>query len=232
MKIKDYILLTKNKDYKKVLKYISKVSKNSSKKSHIVTINSEIIMLGRSDIKYEKVLKEADLIVPDGVGVLWAGKMFGHSLDSRVHGADLIEKTAKLSEKTGITIGLVGGDKNVALEASICLKKTYPKAKINFAVEEWNKIKGTKKCDVLFVALGSPKQEVWINKNLPNINVEVAIGIGGAFDFLSGKVRRAPKWIQRTGLEWLFRLIIQPWRIKRQVALVKFALLVIKERFV
>ena len=84
--------------------------------------------------------------------------------------------------------------------------------------------------DILFVAFGSPKQEMWIAQNLRRIDVRIAIGVGGAFDFISGKVARAPLWIRNLGLEWLFRLIVQPWRAKRQIALVKFVFLVIKER--
>ena len=84
--------------------------------------------------------------------------------------------------------------------------------------------------DILFIAFGSPKQEKWIYENLPKIHVKVAIGVGGAFDYISGRVRRAPVWVQNLGLEWLFRLIVQPWRIKRQVKLLGFVFLVIKEK--
>lgn len=85
--------------------------------------------------------------------------------------------------------------------------------------------------DILFVAFGSPKQEIWIHENLSKLPVKVAIGVGGAFDFISGKAKRAPIWIRKAGLEWLFRLIAQPWRVKRQAALIKFICLVLKEKF-
>ena len=84
--------------------------------------------------------------------------------------------------------------------------------------------------DILFVAFGSPKQEKWIYENLPKLDVTVAIGVGGSFDFISGKVKRAPVFIRNLGLEWLFRLIIQPWRVKRQIALLEFVILVLKEK--
>jgi N-acetylglucosaminyldiphosphoundecaprenol N-acetyl-beta-D-mannosaminyltransferase len=84
--------------------------------------------------------------------------------------------------------------------------------------------------DILFVALGAPKQEFWINKNLDKIPVKVAIGVGGAFDYISGKTPRAPTFIRSVGLEWLFRLVVQPWRIKRQLALIEFIRLVVKEK--
>lgn len=84
--------------------------------------------------------------------------------------------------------------------------------------------------DILFVAFGSPKQEIWIAENLDKLPVRVAIGVGGAFDFVSGKVKRAPVWVRKIGLEWLFRLILQPWRIKRQLRLFKFVFLVLGEK--
>ena len=83
----------------------------------------------------------------------------------------------------------------------------------------------------MFVAFGSPKQELWIAQNLDKLPAKVVIGVGGAFDFVSGKVKRAPVWVRKIGFEWLFRLIIQPWRIKRQLRLVKFVYLVLAEKF-
>jgi len=90
--------------------------------------------------------------------------------------------------------------------------------------------KDYKKIDILFVAFGSPKQEEWITKNLETLPVHVVMGVGGAFDFVSGAVSRAPVWIRKIGLEWLFRLAVEPWRIKRQLALIEFILLVLKEK--
>ncbi|MFI5391913.1 MAG: WecB/TagA/CpsF family glycosyltransferase [Bacteriovoracales bacterium] len=162
---------------------------------------------------------------------MWAGKMFGKSYKGRVHGSDLVDKLSSAIAKKPIRVGFLGGYGNVAQLSAECLVKKYPGLKVAFASEEWDKDVAKKDCDILFVAFGSPKQEKWIYENLPNINVRVAIGVGGAFDFISGKVRRAPVWIRKIGLEWLFRLIIQPWRIKRQLSLPKFVILVLKERF-
>jgi N-acetylglucosaminyldiphosphoundecaprenol N-acetyl-beta-D-mannosaminyltransferase len=97
--------------------------------------------------------------------------------------------------------------------------------------QEWSEELKSKKTDILFVAFGSPKQEIWIAENLNQLPAKVVIGVGGAFDFISGKVRRAPVFIRQLGLEWLFRLIIQPWRIKRQLKLLTFIDLVLKEKF-
>jgi N-acetylglucosaminyldiphosphoundecaprenol N-acetyl-beta-D-mannosaminyltransferase len=233
--IKDIISQIKNYNYSQVLEYIEKKCGSKDSKAFLVTINPEIIMLARDDEEYEKVLESADLAVCDGIGVVWAGKMFGKKFNGRVHGVDLVEKVCEFVAKKPITVGFLGGDKNVALNTSDCLRKKYPGLQVSFADSKFE-IRNSKfeipKTDILFVAFGSPKQEKWIYENLAKIDVKVAVGVGGAFDFISGQVRRAPKWMRKLGLEWLFRLIIQPWRWKRQLALPKFIYLVFKERLV
>ena len=103
--------------------------------------------------------------------------------------------------------------------------------KVSWFSQEYDKSLKDKETDILFVAFGSPKQEIWIADNLNDLNAKVVMGVGGAFDFITGKVPRAPKFLRNLGLEWLFRLIMQPWRIKRQVSLIRFVFLVIKEKF-
>jgi N-acetylglucosaminyldiphosphoundecaprenol N-acetyl-beta-D-mannosaminyltransferase len=232
--IKDLIYQIKNYNFKQVLEYIEKKCACKDSKAFLVTINPEIIMLARNDKDYLKVLKSADLAVCDGIGVVWAGKMFGKKFNGRVHGVDLVEKVCEFVAKRPIIVGFLGGYENVALKTAECLKKKYPELRVSFANSNFE-IRNSKfeipETDILFVAFGSPKQEKWIYENLYKLDVKVAIGVGGAFDFISGQVRRAPKWMRKIGLEWLFRLIIQPWRIKRQLALPKFAILVLKERF-
>lgn len=271
MSIKDLIFIIKPLSFKDALEYLVKSAQTDGKKTFVVTINPEIIMLARSDQEYEKVLKSADLALADGIGVVWAAKIFGKLVNGRIHGADLVEKLSERAAKYPITVGFLGGRGNVADKTAECLVKKYPGLKVAFAVSEWpeklddrrlkienrtlriedrksinlqsSTFKGPSSiihnpssnnrmsADILFVAFGSPKQEKWIYENLPDIDVRVAIGIGGAFDFISGNVRRAPVWLRSLGLEWLFRLLIQPWRIKRQLALPKFVILVLIERF-
>jgi N-acetylglucosaminyldiphosphoundecaprenol N-acetyl-beta-D-mannosaminyltransferase len=231
MKIKNLIFKIENISSDKALEYISEKAKKEEGKTFVATINTELIMLARNDTEYEKVLSSTDLAVCDGVGVMWAAKIFGRPLKSRIHGVDLVDNLSRIVAKGPLTVGFLGAGKNVAQMAADCLKQKYPGLEVAFAAPEWDQIKGKKDCDILFVAFGSPKQEKWIYENLPKINVHVAIGVGGAFDFISGRVRRAPKWMRKIGLEWLFRLIIQPWRIKRQLVLPEFVLLVLKERF-
>lgn len=244
MKIKDIIFQIESITFQETLEYIFKnvkinegQTKNNGKKLFLVTINPELVMLAKGDSYYEKVLKSANLAVCDGAGIVIAGKIFGKRFPERIHGVDLVQKLSEFvakqpisGQKKPISVGFLGGRENVAQLTADCLKKKFPDLKIAFAKSEWDQVKD-KKCDIIFVAFGSPKQEKWIYENLNKIDVKVAIGVGGSFDFISGKVKRAPVWVRRIGMEWLFRLIIQPWRIKRQLVLPKFVLLVIKERF-
>lgn len=270
MKIKDLIFQVESLSFKEALEYILEKTQKSNKKTFIVTINPEIIMHALNDKDYGDVLKSADLALADGVGVLWAGKVFGKSFKGRVHGIDLVNGLAKEVLKKPITVGFLGGSQNVAQGTADCLKKKYPELKVAFALEEWpeklddrglniesrtSKIENRKlihlqssnikslssivdhpssnnemSADILFVAFGSPKQEKWIYDHIKEIDSKVFIGVGGAFDFISGRVPRAPVFIRSVGLEWLFRLMIQPWRIKRQFALVRFVFKVLQEK--
>lgn len=230
-KIKDLISDIDNLSFLQVLEYIVKKSSEKGKKTFIATVNPEIIMLERGDGEYEKVIKSADLRTVDGVGVIFAGQMFDHGFMERIAGVDIAERVCKEVSEKPITVGFLGGEPSVAQKTAECLKDKYRELKVAFALSELQKDEFSKyPCDILFVAFGSPKQEKWIYENLSTLDAKVVIGVGGAFDFISGKVRRAPLFVRRLGLEWLFRLIIQPWRIKRQIKLIYFVLLVIKER--
>lgn len=222
-----------------VLEYLEKKLQKRMEKGYIVTPNPELLMVARKDDKFKQVLNRADLALPDGVGVLWASKILGKPLKERITGVGLMEKVCREMSKRPITVGFLGGKQNVAVETAECLRKKYPGLKVVYVGEEWpkNEIKNLKlkiktfHIDILFVAFGSPKQELWISENLEKLPVKVAIGVGGAFDFISGRVKRAPLWVQSAGFEWFYRLIKQPWRIKRQSILPLFVLLVVKERF-
>lgn len=226
---------------KEVLEYIIEKIKFEAKKFsdpqdrkakfYIVTPNPELVVIANKDKSYKKVLNNANLALPDGVGIMWAGKVLGVSLKEKITGIGLVESLCRKVAKRPITVGFLGGRPQIAEETAECLKKRYFGLKIGFfgsEIKDFGDLKGT---DVLFVAFGSPKQEFWIAKNLNKLPVRVAIGVGGAFDMISGKVSRAPLWVRNIGLEWLFRLIIQPWRIKRQLSLLLFIFLVIKEKF-
>ena len=220
-----------NLKIKDVLELIIKGLVKNEEKCYVVTPNPEILVLADSDSNYKKVLNGAKLALPDGIGVMIASKLLSTPLKDRIHGVDLMEDRCKEVSKQPITVGFLGAGPHVAELTADCLREKYPGLKVNFTEEEWNFEKKYPKTDILFVAFGSPKQEIWIAENLSRIPIRVAIGVGGAFDFISGKVRRAPVFVRKLGLEWLFRLIIEPWRIKRQLRLIKFIFLVCKEKF-
>lgn len=214
-----------------VLELIIKGLKKSDEKYYVVTPNPEILVIADTNPNYKKVLNEAKLALSDGIGVMFASRLLLAPLKERIHGVDLMESLCKEVSKQPITVGFLGAGPHVAELTAECLREKYPGLKINFTEEEWNFEKKYPETDILFVAFGSPKQEIWINENLSRLPVKVAIGVGGAFDFVSGKVRRAPVFVRKLGLEWLFRLAIEPRRIKRQLRLIKFIYLVCKEKF-
>ncbi|MEQ2128901.1 WecB/TagA/CpsF family glycosyltransferase [Caldanaerobacter subterraneus KAk] len=200
---------------------------------HIVaTPNAEIIMMAQKDEEYKKILNETDLNVPDGSGVVFASKVFNKPLKERVAGFDLMMEFVKWASHKDVSIYLLGAKPEVVEKAQSNLKNLYPSLKIvGFhhgyfnEKEEENIIEDINKraAQVLFVALGAPKQEKWIYKNKEKLKVKIAMGVGGSFDVIAGKAKRAPEIYRKLGLEWLYRLIQEPWRYKRMSALPKFA---------
>lgn len=233
-----------------ILEYIVGNLEKWGKKWQIVTVNPEILMQSVKDSAYKKVINDAELALPDGIGIVIAGELLGKPLKGRVVGVDLLENLCKEIEGKPITVGFLGGKSGVAEKTAECLLLRHPNLRIAFVGSRWGEegFENARKyqsgrnagqsqnpgavdsVDLLFVAFGAPKQELWIAKNLPKIPVRVAMGVGGAFDYISGKVKRAPRFIRLIGFEWLFRLIRQPWRFKRQLVLPQFILLVFREK--
>lgn len=213
-----------------VLEFIYTGLQNSHEKYYIVTPNPELLVIAHGNDKYKQILNDAKLALPDGVGVMFGAYLLGKPLKQRITGVDLVKSLTNHTSKQPITVGFLGSGPNVAEETAECLKKLNPELRVGLVSQEWSKDLESKKVDILFVAFGSPKQEIFISENLNNLPAKVVIGVGGAFDFISGKVIRAPKILRNLGLEWLFRLIVQPWRLKRQLALIKYVMLVLKEK--
>ena len=205
----------------------------------ICTINPEFIIDARRDKGFASVLHEADLCVPDGIGVLWAARRSGHSLPERVTGSDGIYRICERAAVEGWRVYLLGAAPGVAEEAAQRLADQYQSLQIvgthsgSPADSEWPQIQA-RLCDaqpdILFVAFGHPNQDFWIAQHRDELPATVAIGVGGAFDFVAGVMQRAPIWMQRLGLEWLYRLIQEPWRIKRMSKLPIFVGLVLWPR--
>jgi N-acetylglucosaminyldiphosphoundecaprenol N-acetyl-beta-D-mannosaminyltransferase len=209
--------------------------------AHVVTVNPEFVVAARRDATFSRVLGASALATADGVGIVLAGRMLGVPVGERVTGVDLVEGLAGLEHPEN-RLFLLGAAPGVAEEAAVRLRERFPGARIagTFAgsprdedVAEIEARLAAARATVLLVAFGHPRQDLWIARHreaLATHGILVAIGIGGAFDYLSGRVPRAPRWIRRIGLEWLYRLIRQPWRWRRQLALPLFVLLVVRER--
>lgn len=194
----------------------------SSDQYFMVTCNPEIILHAQKDAKYKNILNDASLAVADGFGLILTSKLLANSLNERVTGVDFLEKLCGICASGGKSIFLLGGNKNVAKKTAENLKNKYSNLKIagwldgDVNLEDCYKTIKNSNPDILFVALGHPKQEKWIYDNLAKIpSVKFAMGVGGAFDFISGRVWRAPKFMRKIGLEWFWRLLTQPWRVKR-----------------
>lgn len=243
-----------NETEKKVLEYILQRLK-SPQKFYIVTPNPEILVFASRHESYKKILNGAEIALPDGTGLFVASIFMGKPFRERIPGVDFVESICKNSVRNPISIGFLGGKGKVAQRAAECLKKKYPHLRIVFVGEEWDGVAGSgwqvagrnefkeiadpratrhaprANIDLLFVAFGHPKQEEWIAENLDKLPVKAAMGVGGAFDYISGSVTRAPFMIRAIGFEWLYRLVKEPWRWKRQLALIEFIKLVMRERF-
>lgn len=203
----------------------------------VVTANAEIIMMCQQDKEYNNIVSEqADLVLPDGAGAVWAGRYLGNEVPERIAGFDLYNQLLKLSADKGYKAYFFGGAPGVAEAAKNKAEELYPGVQIVGCrngyfteAEEENIIKEINDAapDMLFVALGAPKQEKWLVKYRNQLKPRVLMGIGGSFDVLAGKMERAPKWMQEASLEWAFRLYKQPSRFMRMLALPKFVLKVI-----
>jgi N-acetylglucosaminyldiphosphoundecaprenol N-acetyl-beta-D-mannosaminyltransferase len=202
----------------------------------IATVNVEFIMEARRNPAFRRVLAQSDLCVPDGIGVLWAARRQGWPLRQRVPGVELLQQIAARGAERGWRIYFLGAAPGVAEQAATALAERHPGLKVAGCYagsphpEQEDEIVGWVRAarpDVLFVAYGAPRQDLWIARNQARIGVPVALGVGGSFDFIAGVAQRAPLWVQRAGLEWLHRLIKQPWRLRRQMAIPRFMLLVL-----
>lgn len=225
-----------NATRQEILEYIWEVVKNRSQKLKIFTPNPEMIVAAANDSELKHMLNEADISLCDGAGLYSAARFLKQPLKERITGVDLMENLCKESVRKGASIGLLGAGAGVAEKTAECLRKKYPGIKIVFVTDELRDSEGkdlqftnkdnAKHIDILFVAFGFPKQERWIIEHIEKLPITVAMGVGGAFDYISGTVPRAPKLVRSLGMEWLYRLIHQPWRWRRQLALVEFVYLV------
>lgn len=204
----------------------------------ICTGNPEFLMTAQRDREFFEVLNRADLVLPDGVGLLLAAQWLGARLPERVAGSDLIYRIAERAAHPGWRVYFLGAAEGVALKTAETLRAAYPGLAIAGTFEGSPRIEDEEalvarvraaRPDILLVAYGAPMQDKWIARNKDRLGVPVSIGVGGAFDFVAGEAQRAPVWMQRAGLEWLHRLWRQPWRARRIFeAVVSFPLAVLR----
>lgn len=219
-----------NAKKEEILEYVVKKLEKKDKNFYIVTPNPEFLVLANKKKSFKDILNRAEIASNDGVGLKIAALMSGKHLSDRFTGVDLVEMLCSRVSDRPITVGFLGGRPEVAELAAKCLVAKYPGLKVVYAASEWNPEKKNNPIDILFVAFGFPKQEEWMAEHQRSNIYRMAVGVGGAFDYISGKVPRAPKFVRQIGFEWLFRLIVQPWRIRRQLALAEFVFLVLKEK--
>ena len=205
----------------------------------ICTVNPEFIVDAQRDPDFASVLLQADLRVADGIGILWAARLLGTHLPERVTGSDGIYHICQRAASAKWRVFFLGAAPGVAQQTADNLQKRYPGLQVagTFAGSpdetDWPEILSRlhkAQPDLVFVAFGHPRQDFWISRHRHELPLSVAIGIGGAFDFVAGIAVRAPQWMQRLGLEWLHRLVRQPWRWRRMAKLPVFVLLVLKQR--
>ena len=209
----------------------------NGEQAFVVTANAEIIMMCQQDADYKKIVsQDAQLVLPDGAGAVWAGRHLGYKVPERVAGFDLYCNLLKEAAAKGYKAYFFGGSPGIAEAAKAKSEELYPGVRVvgcrngYFKEEESQAIIeeiNASGADMLFAALGAPKQEKWLVRYRDQLKPKILMGIGGSFDVFAGKMERAPKWMQDASLEWLFRLYKQPSRFMRMMALPKFVLKVI-----
>ncbi|PID21736.1 glycosyltransferase [Sporosarcina sp. P3] len=218
---------------------IPKVFENieTGKKSLIVAINPEKLMKAKEDPELKALLNRAEFQIPDGIGVILASKLQKGQIRSRVTGIDMMDRVVQEAAARGKRIFLYGAKPGVAEEAAAKLQVLHPNIQIAGVQHGYEKniqvvldTINEAQPDILFVAMGSPKQEQWIEQYRDQLHPVVFQGVGGSFDVLAGNIKRAPAVFQKAGAEWLYRLLLEPSRIKRQMNLPKFLIEVYRKK--
>lgn len=207
-----------------------------------VVVNAGKINLIQEDKKLRDIINSCPLINADGQGVVWASKVLGQPLPERVTGIDLFQKLVEISAQKGYRVFFFGAKEDVVIKVINIYKEKYPTLKIAgyrngyFKEEESLEIAEQIKdanADILFVAFTSPKKEYWISEYMDVMKVPFAMGVGGSFDVIAGKTKRAPKWMQKCGLEWFYRFLQEPRRMFKRYILgnARFVVLVVRSKY-
>jgi len=201
----------------------------NKEKSFLVAINPEKILKARRDKELLQLLNRATYQIPDGIGAVYASKLQNGKIRERITGIDSMEMLCELATEKGFRIFLYGARREVVTAAKEKLEQQYPGIQIVGFMDGYQQDDQVvidainRSCaDIIFVAMGSPKQENWIVDHMSQVSGVIFQGVGGSFDVISGNVKRAPKWMQKLGLEWFYRLLKDPRRIVRQIKLIQF----------
>lgn len=220
------------------LEQISTLVKSETQGNYLVRPNAEIVTYAQNDPNFKKILNQASLAIPDGVGLILAAKLLNINLKQRYGGPESMLDIVALAEKRNFSVFLLGGKKPVVHQAFENLKSRFKNLKLvgyqdGYFTDNYKVVTliNQLKPNIVFVGLGFPLQEKWIWENREKLNVKLFVCEGGSFDYIAGVSKRAPVFIRKVGLDWLFRLVNEPWRIKRQIRLVKFIFLVLKAKF-
>ena len=210
------------------------------KKVHIVSGNPEVLYRGLDDkILFNNFTSKDSLIIPDGVGTQIAGKMLKTPVSEKIAGIEVMKEIITKCEEAGESIYLVGAEEEILKDCVKNLKKNHPKLIIAgyrngfFDLDNCEQLLAdikSKKPKALFVAMGCPRQEKFIIKYFDELPVDIFMGVGGSFDVIANKVKRAPRWMINIGCEWAYRVAKEPWRIKRLGSIPKFLLKVASSR--
>ncbi|MEB3102487.1 WecB/TagA/CpsF family glycosyltransferase [Ferviditalea candida] len=219
------------------VRYLTKAVEER-RKHQVITANPIMVMAGLNDPKYLAMMKRAELIVPDGAGVVWAASHIGDPVAERVSGFDLMHRLLTVGEERGWKVFLLGASPDIISASYENLHKRYTALRIEgwrdgyFGAEQddevINQINAAQP-DLLFVGRSADKQEPWIDRYKERLDVPLMMGVGGSFDVISGKLKRAPVWIQRVRMEWFYRLLQEPWRYRRMLELPKFVVRVVRD---
>lgn len=206
----------------------------------VVTLNAEIAYLAQQDQSLQAIINSAGLVTPDGIGVVWASQFLGYGVSHRVTGIELAYRVSEEAAKQGWKLFLLGALPGIAQQAAHTLQQIYPGLPIvgydhgyhsgqdmPQLIENINKLQP----EILLVAFGAPRQEFWIHEHKNDLDVRVCIGVGGSLDVIAGEKKRAPEFFIKLNLEWLYRLLSEPARIKRQICLPLFVGQVLKSKY-
>ncbi|MCX6345137.1 MAG: WecB/TagA/CpsF family glycosyltransferase [Armatimonadetes bacterium] len=211
----------------------------SGKPHMIVTADASMIAMAQSDSELKEIVNAADLVTPDGSGLIKGAKILGTPLVERVSGVDICRKMCAMSAEMGFSVFFLGSEPGIAEAAAENLQKQFPGMRVAGTQHGYFKpdqdaeivtLVRESGAGVLLAGMGIPRQEKWIKKHLNELGVCVAMGVGGSMDIFSGKIKRAPVWMQNHGLEWIYRLCQDPSKIKKVAILPKFLLMVVKEK--